>query len=228
MERLTPEEWERRCEEAGPRLARVLQRRATAIALKMQSRAVKNATSRPRSRTGTLRRSIAGRVVQGGRMVATVDNNGQASLFGRTRQGVPLAAILSAGGRTKGKNVIYARIQDQGGTVTPKNAQWLAIPDKSVKTSAGVARYASPRDYPGRLWFHVIQEGTGKSASAVLLEKVGDKNVGRWWLRKEVEIPASGFARRAWWKTRSEVPQTLGDAVDVAYRAPGSIAGEGR
>ena len=62
----------------------------------------------------------------------------------------------------------------------------------------------------------------------MLLEKVGDKNVGRWWLRKEVEIPASGFARRAWFKTRSEVPQTLGDAVDVAYRAPGSIAAESR
>jgi len=229
-ETLTPEEWERRCSEAGPRLARVLQRRATALALRMQSRAVGNATRRPRSRTGNLRRSIAGRVIQTGRVVASVEGeSSQLSLFGRTVQGRPLSVVLSAGGRVQGaKNVIYAAIQDQGGTVRPVDRQWLALPDESVKTGAGVARYASPRDYPRPLWFHVIRDGSGKQALAVLLERVGGENVGRWWLRKEVEIPATGFARRAWWSTRAEVPSTLGDAVDVAYRAPGSIAGEAR
>lgn len=222
MERLTPEEWERRCASAGPRLAAVLQRRATVLALKMQSRAVENATTRPRSRSGSLRRSIAGRVVQTGRTVSAVDKSGQVQLFGRTVQGSPLSAILSAGGRTGGRNLIYARIQDQGGTIRPVRRKWLAIPTPEVKTAAGVARYASPRDYPEPLRFQYLFFGL-----AALVERVGDEDVVRWWLRKKTEVPATGFARRAWWDTRAEIPGTLGDAFNVAFRAPGSIAGEG-
>jgi len=230
MERLTPEEWERRCASAGPRLAAVLQRRATVLALKMQSRAVENATTRPRSRSGRLRQSIAGRVVQTGRVVATVEGvSSQLSLFGRTVQGSPLSAILSAGGRTGGKNTVYARLQDQGGTIRPVRRKWLALPDDSIIGNKDTRQpiVSSPRLYPGKLWFHLIRDGSGPSALAVLLERVGGENVARWWLRKETEVPATGFARRAWWDTRAEIPRTLGDALDVAFRAPGSIAGEG-
>lgn len=188
----------------------------------MQSRAVENATTRPRSRSGSLRRSIAGRVVQTGRTVSAVDKSGQVQLFGRTVQGSPLSAILSAGGRTGGRNLIYARIQDQGGTIRPVRRKWLAIPTPEVKTAAGVARYASPRDYPEPLRFQYLFFGL-----AALVERVGDEDVVRWWLRKKTEVPATGFARRAWWDTRAEIPGTLGDAFNVAFRAPGSIAGEG-
>jgi len=223
VERLSPEEWERRCSSAGPRLAAVLQRRATVLALKMQSRAVENATTRPRSRSGSLRRSIAGRVVQTGRTVSAVDESGQVQLFGRTVQGSPLSAILSAGGRTGGRNLIYARIQDQGGTIRPVRRKWLAIPTPEVKTAAGGAGYASPRDYPEPLRFQYLFFGL-----AALVERVGDEDVVRWWLRKKTKVPATGFARRAWWDTRAEIPGTLGDAFNVAFRAPGSIAGEGK
>ena len=221
-ETLTPEEWERRCSEAGPRLARVLQRKAAALALRMQSRAVDNATTRPRSRTGSLRRSIAGRVVQTGRTVASVDSAGQASLFGRTVQGSPLSVVLSAGGRTGGADVVYARAQDEGSeALRPKRRKWLALPTRDVKTAAGVARYASPRDYPAPLRFRLIRGGVGKTALAALVERVAGEDVVRWWLRKEVEIPATGFARRAFVETEREVPNVLRDAVDVAF-------GEGR
>ncbi len=218
-ETLTPEEWERRCSEAGPRLARVLQRKAAALALRMQSRAVDNATTRLNKPTGNLRRSIAGRVIQTGRTVAAVEGvSSQLSLFGRTVQGSPLSVVLSAGGRVQGAaNVIYARIQNEGGTVRPVNRQWLAIPDKSTKTPAGRPRFASPRDYPRPLWFHLIQGGGGRSAKAVLLERVGGKNVGRWWLRKEVEIPPSHFARDAFRATQAETPRRLSDAIEVAF-----------
>ena len=231
MEILTPEEWERRCSSAGPRLARVLQRRAAALALSMQSRAVGNATRRLKSPTGNLRRSIAGRVLQTGRKVAEVEGqSAQLSLFGRTVQGSPLSVVLSAGGRVQnGANVIYARIQDQGKTgLRPVNRQWLAIPDDSVKNPGGQPRYASPRDYPRPLWFHIMQPGSGKSARAVLLERVGGKNVGRWWLRKEVDIPATHYARDAFRATQAKVPSVLQDALAVAYETPGSIAGDGR
>jgi len=218
-ETLTPEEWERRCSEAGPRLARVLQRKAAALALRMQSRAVDNATTRPRSRTGSLRRSIAGRVVQTGRTVATVDTAGQASLFGRTVQGSPLSVVLSAGGRTGGADVVYARAQDEGiEALRPKRRKWLALPTRDVKTAAGVARYASPRDYPAPLRFRLIRGGVGKTALAALVERVAGEDVVRWWLRKEVQIPATGFARRAFVETEREVPNVLRDAVEVAFR----------
>lgn len=218
-ETLTPEEWERRCSEAGPRLARVLQRKAAALALRMQSRAVDNATTRPRSRTGSLRRSIAGRVVQTGRTVASVDSAGQASLFGRTVQGSPLSVVLSAGGRTGGADVVYARAQDEGiEALRPKRRKWLALPTRDVKTAAGVARYASPRDYPAPLRFRLIRGGVGKTALAALVERVAGEDVVRWWLRKEVEIPATGFARRAFVETEREVPNVLRDAVEVAFR----------
>ena len=226
METLTPEEWQRRCENAGPRLAKILQRKAAALALQMQSRAVRNATSKPRSRTGTLRRSIAGRVLQAGRTVAKVEGVGsQLKGSGQAIQGAPLSVILSAGGRTGGRNVIYARIQDQGGQVRPVNRQWLALPDSSVKTPAGVSRYASPRDYPGNLWFRMIRSGSGKQALAVLLERVGGNNVARFWLRKEVEIPATRFAFRAWDQTRAEVPSRLRDALEVSFKSPSTAAG---
>jgi len=195
----------------------------------MQSRAVENATTRPRSRSGSLRRSIAGRVVQTGRVVARVEGvSSQLSLFGRTVQGSPLSAILSAGGRTGGENTVYARLQDQGGTIRPVRRKWLALPTPEVKTAAGVARYASPRDYPEPLRFRLIRDGSGPSALAALVERVAGEEVVRWWLRKETEVPATGFARRAWWDTRAEIPRTLGDALNVAFRAPGSIAGEGK
>jgi hypothetical protein len=226
-ETLTPEEWERRCSSAGPRLAQVLQRRATALALRMQSRAVDNATARLNAPTGNLRRSIAGRVLQTGKTVATVDADGQVALFGQTVQGSPLSVVLSAGGRVQGaENVVYARIQDRGGTVRPVRRQWLAIPDASVKTPTGRPRYASPRDYPRPLWFHVKREGSGKQALAFLLERVGGKNVARWTLRKEVEIPPSHYARDAFEATRADVPKTLSDAVTVAFEVPGSIGGD--
>ncbi len=225
MERLSVEEWERRCENAGPRLARVLQRRATALALKMQSRAVGNATKNPRSRTGALRRSIAGRVVQTGRTLARVEGvSSQVETSGRAMQGAPLSVFLSAGGRTGGKNLIYARIQDQGGVVRPVRAKWLAIPTDSVKTPGGAARYASPRDYPNPLRFQYLFFGL----AALIEDKKNADGVVRWWLRKKTTIPASKFAQKAWLATRREVPRTLDDAVRVAMDVPGSITGEAR
>ncbi len=40
-----------------------------------------------------------------------------------------------------GTNVIYAKIHEYGGTITPKNAQYLTIPLPVALTAAGVARY---------------------------------------------------------------------------------------
>jgi hypothetical protein len=53
---------------------------------------------------------------------------------------------LRAGGE---RDVVYARIQELGGTITPRNGKFLAIPLAPALTGAGVSRYKSPRDVPG-------------------------------------------------------------------------------
>lgn len=46
-------------------------------------------------------------------------------------------------------NVPYARIQEEGGTIKPEKAQFLAIPTQFAKTAAGVPKYSGPlRDNP--------------------------------------------------------------------------------
>lgn len=42
-----------------------------------------------------------------------------------------------------GSNLVYARIQDQGGTIHPKTAKFLTIPLEAVLTASGVARYSA-------------------------------------------------------------------------------------
>lgn len=76
----------------------------------------------------------------------------------------------------------YANIQEFGGTITPKRAQNLAVPvHPSLFTASGVARYASPRMYPGKtavvktpkggLWI-VARKGKGKDAKTLWLWKL--------------------------------------------------------
>ena len=47
---------------------------------------------------------------------------------------------------------IYSRIHEEGGTITPKTKQYLAIPLSAAKTAAGVAR-VEPGDLPKRQTF---------------------------------------------------------------------------
>lgn len=188
---MTPEELAERLQGMQPRLAAILQRKAIAFALMLEGDAKANATERPRSRTGLLRRSIAGTVQD-------------------TDTGITVQ--LSAGGRHGGRDVIYARVQELGDRIVPKTAKWLAIPDDSVKTAAGVARYPSPRNYPGKLWFHVIEE----NRRAVLLERIGGRNVGRWWLRKEANIKPKRYLARSVDANVPKLPTLLSDALRLS------------
>jgi hypothetical protein len=48
------------------------------------------------------------------------------------------------GGMIAGQGLPYGRIQEEGGTIVPKNGQYLTIPIGEALTSAGVARFAAP------------------------------------------------------------------------------------
>jgi hypothetical protein len=109
--------------------------------------------------------------------------------------------------------VKYADIQERGGIVRPTKAKFLAIPQPAVKTASGVARYASPRSYPGEtfvfrskkggLW---VAEKKGKRGKVVLL----------WHLVKSVRIKG----RLGWFDTwRSGSAQRRDQLKAAATRA---------
>jgi hypothetical protein len=151
-------------------LPRMVRQALTATALEAEAEAKRNATTRLRVRTGRLRASI------------------QSSVDGDDNR---IRVTLQAGDA----EVPYARAQEFGATITPRSARFLAIPVGPALTSAGVSRYASPRDVPG---LH-FQRGTLQDAQG---------NV--WYvLKRSVTIRGTRF---------------LGDAVDKAVDSlPGRV-----
>lgn len=89
---------------------------------------------RLKRRTGRLARTIAGTV------------NDTDSGFGFALRG-------------GGEEIRYGRLQEEGGTVTPKKGKFLAIPVGPALTGAGVPRFNSPRDV-GDLRFVSIRGGS--------------------------------------------------------------------
>lgn len=81
-----------------------------------------------------------------------------------------------------GSNLAYARLHNEGGTVTAKRTKFLAIP-----LTKEVSRAGSPRRFPSKL-VSVIGKG-GKSG--VLIDPV--KNVAHYALTKSVRIPKREF-----------------------------------
>lgn len=76
----------------------------------------------------------------------------------------------------------YAKIQEFGGTIKPKNAQWLAIPLDAVKTGTGVAR-GGPRDYENTFF------AKSKKGNLILFQKNEGKVTPLFVMKKEVTIP---------------------------------------
>ena len=128
-------------DEFAARLSRVssgqflksIRQEASLLSRRAQTDARSNAEPpRLRVRTGRLRNSIFSQL--------TTSRDG-------------LTIKLSAGGAVGGKPVRYARIQERGGTITPKNGKWLAAPFGPALTAAGVPRFTSARAYGDQLRF---------------------------------------------------------------------------
>lgn len=173
---------------------------ATRVALMIERAAKENATTSPRVRSGRLRNSIAGSYDLGLEDVVI---------------------SVTAGRARSGQDVVYARIIEEGGTVVPKNGKFLAIPVGPALTSAGVARFPSPRDVPD-LRFQPIRGG----AMGLLVKDYPGARGGRgarsevWYvLVRSVYIRPRAYLFRARESMESRALQELSIGLHAALEA---------
>lgn len=183
MAELTLEQWQERLEQLGAGgLLRALRKPAIRTAEDAERESKLLATTRLRVRTGRLRSSIAG--------TAKTERDG-------------FEVAVQAGGGRGGRPVRYARLQEEGGTVTAKRAKKLAIPTPLVLTAAGASRYASVRDYPRPL---VFTSGTIRDAAT------GDI---LWWRKRSVSIRGKHYLRDGLRTAAARMPPLLRSVVSA-------------
>jgi phage gpG-like protein len=84
---------------------------------------------------------------------------------------------------TIGSDLPYARIQEFGGTITPKKAKFLAIPLPAALNSNGTPIKSSPRDWPNT-WC-----ARSKAGNLLIFQRRGTQVVPLYVLRSSVTIP---------------------------------------
>lgn len=137
------------------------------------------------------------------------------SLAGVARErGGTLEAVVSAGGRTGGADVRYARPHEEGAIIRPKRGKFLAIPMPAALTGAGVAR-GGPRDFPnlrfqpgrdGSTAWLVQESGRGKTSRSVLMFK----------LVRRVEIKGKHYLRDGMQAALGRLPAPMQAALSAA------------
>lgn len=218
---------------AGGAFRSLLETRLKGVAMRMQAQGIKNVKARMNVRNGYLWRSIA----------PVIESEGAPrGGIGPLQPGADIMVGVRAGGvLVRGAEVIYAGIQERGGTVRPVRRRWLAIPTDEVKTKTGVARYASPRDYPGALRFIPLRPGLAmlveapKSArrgvrrAAVARRPPARRKPARrekktrlkalWWLVKQTTIRPKWYLRDAFDAEAARVPAVLDDVLRSVLEA---------
>lgn len=155
-------------------------------------------------RTGNLRNSLQSRVEQ---------INGQWS------------ATIGSGVRSGGR-VPYSDILEDGGTIVPKNRQWLAIPLPDALTTAGVPKFTPDELRKG--------QGTGYAGSVIIGGIIFGLNFGTshlkggskirtrmtplFALKKSVQIPAKQYMTITLQEMRPKILGLMTDALDKALR----------
>lgn len=217
---------------AGGAMRAELGKRLRNVATAMEAGAKDNAKARMKTRSGLLRRSIGGFVRSEGAPRGGI---------GPLRQGADIEVGVAAGGVTlAGAEVVYAGIQERGGTVRPVRRRWLAIPTASVKQPNGTARYKTPRDFPRPLRFVQfrpdlaalieVPRRKAKKAPPARRQRVarverrprprarqrGSLGPVRWWLVKQTTIKAKWYLRDAFQQEARRVPAALADVLSSA------------
>lgn len=120
----------------------------------------------------------------------------------------------------RGPALKYAAVQEYGATILPVRAKYLAMPVGEALTPAGVARWKSPRDFPGRLVFIPFRNsgvavGALYDAASLKTAKLhGEMNweAARklWVLLKKAKIPARSYLLSG---MREFLPQVASELV---------------
>lgn len=217
---------------AGGALRAELRTRLDTVSKSMEAAGRDNARARMKTRSSLLRRSIAGFVRSEGAPRGGI---------GPLRRDADIEVGVQAGGVVlQGAEVVYAGIQERGGTVRPVRRRWLAIPTDSVKQKNGTARYATPRDFPRPLQFIQfrpdlaalveVPRRKARKAPAARRQRVArverrqrtrkreKRSLGpvRWWLVKQTTIRAKWYLRDAFEAEVRRVPAALGDVLSSA------------
>jgi len=186
--------------QAGQELRALLRRTLVKEAVRIEADAKRNATTKPRVRSGRLRNSIR---------VSVIDNE-DGSPDG------PVSLRVRAGGKGA---LRYAALQEYGGTVRSKRpGGYLAVPLGPAKTAAGVLRqeFARPlRTVPGLV---CIRSKSGK----LLLAR--EKGTGKkktleplFVLVRSVTIQPKRYLRNALSKSFDRLTRTLGPELAGAF-----------
>lgn len=171
-------------------ITRVMHRFAIRKAARLERFGKQNASSRLNVRSGRLRASISG------------------SAMKDTRGNVVLQ--LQAGGRDK--DVSYARIHEEGGTIRPVSAKFLTIPiSDKLFTGAGVQRYASVRDVPEPLSFAQSLKG-----QPLLVHQMTGEVF--YILKKQVKIPRRPYLKPAVDRVNREIGRELPSIIGAEVR----------
>jgi len=142
-------------------------------------------------------------------------------VFERSRSGVSGSSGLAGSwaatfwGRSEGglsagaySHLPYAKIHDEGDTITPKRAKALAFP---LTTDAEDYR---PREFPGKLFF--LKTSKKPNIVGVLAEVTGkpsDPVKAQYALAKWVKIPATHYIKEAREKAAPKVGELIGEDV---------------
>jgi hypothetical protein len=79
--------------------------------------------------------------------------------------------------------IVYAGIQEFGGTITAKNGKYLAIPLPAALDSSGLPLQSSPRDWPNTFC------AMSKAGNLLIFQRRGTNIVPLYVLKTEVTIP---------------------------------------
>ena len=111
---------------------------------------------------------------------------------------------------TIGSDVPYAKIQEEGGTISARNVTYLTIPLKAALNADGTPIHDRARDWPNTF------VARSKAGNLIIFQKTLGKIVPLYVLRTSVVIPARLGLRTT---LESGVPYFVGRAADAIMAA---------
>ncbi|MDE2100862.1 MAG: HK97 gp10 family phage protein [Patescibacteria group bacterium] len=110
-----------------------------------------------------------------------------------------------------GQKLPYARVQEFGAEIHPKNAQFLTIPLDAAKTAAGVTRF-SARDATAYGYQSTFVH------NGIIFGKNGKTITPLFVLKRMVKIPARPFAFPALKSMQEQIEQGISEAIATGIR----------